>query len=614
MTDTTFQSQITVVTAPWCQDINDAVYRVLSQDGNTPSNPALGPAMRIATYLDTVAILEATPRNHLSAYVFVAGWSTPGDGGGGLYWPNLADTTSTTNGAIVVGPDGVRWYLWDMRVLRPEQFGALGTGDDTLPLQAMAGQLRTLGGGGIIISKNHTVFTNSATAPGQTLFDLTNCQGVLVWYEKQGAITATYPDGTHVGTSWIYGLNNVTNLRTVNSVLNASSNIPTVSGVVHYGVNTSLSSTQQSRNLEMLNVKQVGGLGGLLVYTQSSANDATRSARMKMTGTFNGTFYPANFQGNGDNVELEIVTRDCGRSYFPWNVRHHVANVDSNNGTAFDDVDITVYTNPNTDMVTNDIEVNYTLYGGAPQGNICAINFIQYDATPRTANMYNIRLNFDVNTGVYSGAYVAINKYLAGTPGSPGGPDNNPRGYNLFNVKIGGRFASNTTQACLQLFSQADWTGEIVYNVALEDLDVTAGAGSNILVDGRGFNSAGAFIRRNFRTSQAESLTNIPQGALLVDNVSDINGRLDGQVGSWYISYIAPGYALCVYAGTYSVPSAGATVTLPLSNRGGSPQVWVTPKTALCRYWVNPLTSNSFAINQDSGAIENFDVMALVTL
>lgn len=71
-------------------------------------------------------------------YVHVTGYYAQGDGGGGLYWFNAADTTSPDNfGTIILASDGGRWYLISNGTTTAKQWGAKGDGttDDLFTIQ-----------------------------------------------------------------------------------------------------------------------------------------------------------------------------------------------------------------------------------------------------------------------------------------------------------------------------------------------------------------------------------------------------------------------------------------------------------------------------------------------
>jgi hypothetical protein len=83
----------------------------------------------------SIAILKTRVKTFQPSQVFVSGYYTPGDGGGGLYRYDATDTTSVDNGGtIIVAADGGRWKLAILSgYVSLEQFGAKGDGtsDDT---------------------------------------------------------------------------------------------------------------------------------------------------------------------------------------------------------------------------------------------------------------------------------------------------------------------------------------------------------------------------------------------------------------------------------------------------------------------------------------------------
>lgn len=77
--------------------------------------------------VDNIAALKALLKTGVP-YANVLGYYTKGDGGGGLYWYDSTDTTSTDNGGtIIVASDGGRWKLQITGAfLSVKQFGAKG--------------------------------------------------------------------------------------------------------------------------------------------------------------------------------------------------------------------------------------------------------------------------------------------------------------------------------------------------------------------------------------------------------------------------------------------------------------------------------------------------------
>jgi len=88
--------------------------------------------------VDSIAALRTLSKT-LYTRAFVTGYYAIGDGGGGPYQYDTADTTSADNGGtIIVASDGGRWKLQKVDWISCRQFGAKGdsTTDDTTALQA----------------------------------------------------------------------------------------------------------------------------------------------------------------------------------------------------------------------------------------------------------------------------------------------------------------------------------------------------------------------------------------------------------------------------------------------------------------------------------------------
>lgn len=105
------------------------------------SSPSNGAALiaRGDQIVSSITELRALLKTSASKFAFVNGYYAAGDGGGGQYWLDVADTTSADNGGtIIVATDGGRWKLSRTSSVSVKQFGAKGDNiaDDSVSIQA----------------------------------------------------------------------------------------------------------------------------------------------------------------------------------------------------------------------------------------------------------------------------------------------------------------------------------------------------------------------------------------------------------------------------------------------------------------------------------------------
>jgi len=97
--------------------------------------------------------------------VWVTGYTTPGDGGGGSYWYDSSDVTSADdNGTIIVASDGGRWKLQSLTVVSVKQYGAKGDGVTNDSAAFASAVAATAAGGVIVCNGNFTLSTNVSAA------------------------------------------------------------------------------------------------------------------------------------------------------------------------------------------------------------------------------------------------------------------------------------------------------------------------------------------------------------------------------------------------------------------------------------------------------------------
>ncbi|PHN61171.1 hypothetical protein AO268_03545 [Pseudomonas sp. ICMP 8385] len=81
-------------------------------------------AINSARAVDSIAALKALDSSNIQRAT-VIGYYAKGDGGGGVYYADLTDTTTADNGGtVIVATDGARWKLATVDVVDIRQFGA----------------------------------------------------------------------------------------------------------------------------------------------------------------------------------------------------------------------------------------------------------------------------------------------------------------------------------------------------------------------------------------------------------------------------------------------------------------------------------------------------------
>ena len=493
-----------------------------------------------------------------------------------------------------------------------KDFGAVGDGvtDDTQACKLAAAYLRARGGGTLHISDGTYCVWTALPSQGEVLFDWTGCRGITVIYSNS-KILAVRPN-TATGdtvTAIIHSLENVQRFTVINPAAEqVGSVMPASGGIVQFGVGMA-GGASQSSGVKIINARQIGGLGGLIVYPSGAPDD--RAHTIEMDGYFESVYYPQNFQGNGDNYRGRVTTRNCGRSYFPYNVAGHDVYVDSNNGAAFDDINISAYTATTLRAETSGIKVRYRNYGSASLGNAVHFGFIQSDGVSRAAQIRDVTVELDMQVGTYPGVYVVAKKY-----DSSGAADNTARGHSFVNIEIRGSALGAAAFNPVQFFNAENWTGESVYGLRFRDLQVTSqtAGGQRWVIDGRGITADGGGITfENVFTNVPINKTNMPQGVQTIRNVAESGVPIDGGVGNWTMSYMPHGLCLLTYIGGRSVPNGtSTTLTLPFADkRGANPHVVITPKGVQCKFTATALTAQTFSISHDHTASVTFDVFVL---
>lgn len=214
-------------------------------------------------------------------------------------------------------------------------------------------------------------------------------------------------------------------------------------------------------------------------------------------------YYCLNFQSAGDNFYARGITaRNCGRTYFPWNVRDHDVWIDSEQGGPFTDILLKVYTQPGMYSRLENIKLVYRSNGRYPgSGNqstdeaMIALEFQLNDANSQPGMIQNVDLTLNIEAGSSDKiqSVLAIRKVDVN-----GDPDTSGRGHHLSEVTIRGtcRPLSTLLGDAFRLFTRSpdNWTGDVVSSLTLENL-LIIGAASAVKINGQGLSLTGAMLR-----------------------------------------------------------------------------------------------------------------------
>lgn len=574
----------------------------------------------VGTGLDfaTKALAEAYSPAAAPLYMRTQGYWAAGDGGGALYRYVVSEPSHP--GKISIALEGglvVAWYeLAPGQIYSDRMFGAKADDvtDDTQALKDFAAFYKAKGGG-------HARFDGGsrriwpAAQPHQTvLMDIRGTKGVIEYVNGAEIHAVTPNSATDATTRWgiIFDITG-SSVQILNPRLrqDGAALAPFSAGVLHFV--GSLFSAGVTRGFKATGVVQNGGIGGLIIYRAASQSRDDISRDIVLEGDFTKVYYPANFQGNGDDARINIKTTDCGRSYFPYNVSGHRARIDSNNGTAFDDAEVACYTDPAFRNQTTDIEIWYRLRRTGAEltaGNMVQIGLTQSDATSRPCTVENIKVHYDVRVAAYPGSVFSLVKSTNLVTS-----DNSPRGHTVRHIKLDGIVDGAFSQNPIQIFSRDNWTGDFCYEVALDELSASfnPSGGATVTIDGRGLNKqlGGVRIHKTRIVDTPIVLTNMDGKASITESYingsyTDGNATADGI--TWYAKYL-PGGRLQLLASGVNVPSAGRTVILPFTDaQGAAPKVIATPEN---NYVFNAKggAANTIIINHGAGAAMLFGLL-----
>jgi len=317
--------------------------------------------------------LDVKPLSNISALraanpsaacmVFVSGYYSPGDGGGGVYvWqPN---NTDPDNGGSVIKPtantEAGRWVL-DGKVASLEQFGAIGdarltNGDFNASATNNLGVLRKAFQSGIQIvgTRNKAYyFQFDGTSVGFTIasssldFDGQNCE-LITQSGASGYYVFNFKDASNVS---------IENLKFTDIRSDYVYDVPTNTNGADLFVYQSENSN--STGLFLKNVSAYKARAFLQIVT-SNANTARLSGITLQNCYAEYGLYGINCANNGDNLFGDISTSNMVRSYFVYGVKNHKVSVSSYRARVFTDALIKCYgrDTANIDLTLAQVEHN----------------------------------------------------------------------------------------------------------------------------------------------------------------------------------------------------------------------------------------------------------------
>lgn len=349
-------------------------------------------------------------------------------------------------------------------------FGAVGDGisNDLSAIQA-AFAMAKKSGRGLRLDSGKVYYINTDELPrGANILDYDGASGLT--FDGAGSTMLT---GRTANRTVLFRLTNCKKIKIQNVRLLSRYQLLDSKSGQDWGVLSDGASKIEFEDVEMIN----GRLGIAVVgFEQVKRVKSITALNVK----FSGVYYPQNFAGNGDGYFARgIITRNCGRSYFPWNVKDHDVQMNSQQGGPFSDVLLKVYAVPGRYSKLENIKLDYESDGrylGAgpqrPEEATVAVDLQQASSISALAEITGIDIKIrsrylpiDTNSNFF-----IIRKYSALGKG-----DSSPRGYKVKDVALSGFVidAENLTQKEREFYSKANgssWDGEDIEAVMVKDL------------------------------------------------------------------------------------------------------------------------------------------------
>lgn len=461
-------------------------------------------------------------------------------------------------------------------------FNGVGDGlaDDTDAFVDAATALRTEGGGRLILSpgKTYKVLPTGGSA-GAKLLDLQNCRGLVV--EGNGAKILT---GNVTAIQTLFDLNGTTDVLIRDLELESGYAALDPAAGIDW-----IKAYQGAKRILLVNTKVTYGriwfsaIGA--VNGGGSDSDRCRDI-VALNCDLTSCYYPLSFQGAGDNFfGRGINAVNCGRVYFPYNVRNHDVVLESTPGGPFSDVLLKVYSDTRWYSRLENINVVYHCNGRyAGSGNQSAdeahvsMELQVYDAATAAAGAFenvHVTAHLTGKPAPDQSQSVFILRKMA----PDGSPDATTRGHLISDVSVRGSGSgmTNLLSDWFKVCTRAGetWTNEIITSLELgwNALDGTAGQVA-LAVNGDGLlglNAAPSLVVDRFYGNNADiSLSNVAGKGLSITrsrfaNYNAQSRNTETYTVSWTGSTANPAIGNGTLKGSYVLHDGLCTATVELT-------------------------------------------------
>ncbi len=345
-------------------------------------------------------------------------------------------------------------------------FGATGNGttDDSTSIRKATAFFQAIGGGRLYFpSGTYRIFSDGSTAD---LGDFSNLTGITIDAENAEFVVDRIFTG--IQQVILFQFTACNNINLPSTIASCTQEQPV--------------SERTSRGPKMYNFLQ--GCKGITAGITNLTNFRTGYDFSRLPsdpisyvcsginlGVINAlkTGYPLLGSLSGDNLQTQLITESCGRSYFFTGAHDHKINIKSKNHEA--SVDVLLATDSGYGM--SDVDLTYTDIESTTTDNsinAVRVEFQDSELYPGTHRNINVKLDIQSTGTYYQGFGFAVSKMTSSDV-----PDTVDRGHTLENITVSGRISSVASgQRSLGICSYGTWgTGEYVRNINVKDLIIT---------------------------------------------------------------------------------------------------------------------------------------------